>query len=189
MRYLHFMLIINYSIILFCQPALAHKVNVFAWVDGKTVHTESKFSGGKHVKDGKIEVYDHLDQKVLEGITDAQGYYGFTIPWEAKSLKIVLTAGMGHSNHWQITAAELGREPTDRKPVKEAVVPRHQRSPVAADAKEIEAIVERAVERKLIPIKAQLAEQAWGFRDIVAGIGYILGLMGLASYMHNRKKT
>jgi nickel transport protein len=47
--------------------------------------------------------------------------------------------------------------------------------------------VESAVEKKLAPIKAQLAEQAWGLRDIMAGIGYILGLVGLASYLHHRK--
>jgi hypothetical protein len=47
--------------------------------------------------------------------------------------------------------------------------------------------VARVVEKELAPLKAQLAEQAWGLRDIVAGIGYILGLMGLASYVHYRK--
>jgi nickel transport protein len=49
--------------------------------------------------------------------------------------------------------------------------------------------VERALERKLAPIRSQLAEQRWTFRDILAGLGYILGLMGLASYIHYRKQT
>ena len=31
-------------------PAAAHKVIVFAWVNGNTIHTESKFSGGRKVK-------------------------------------------------------------------------------------------------------------------------------------------
>ena len=36
------------------QSASAHRVNVFAWVDGDTIHVESKFSGGKKVKTGKV---------------------------------------------------------------------------------------------------------------------------------------
>ena len=38
------------------QSASAHRVNVFAWVDGDTIHVESKFSGGKKVKTGKVVV-------------------------------------------------------------------------------------------------------------------------------------
>jgi nickel transport protein len=72
---------------------------------------------------------------------------------------------------------------------KEAPSPLQRNSPCRVDLQEIETIVERAVERKLTPIKAQLAGPAWGFRDIVAGIGYILGLMGLASYLHHRKTS
>ena len=186
MRYMH--VILNVAIILICfsMPAHAHKVSVFAWVEDKTVHTQSKFSGGKKVKDGKIEVFDHLNKKVLDGVTDAQGYFAFPVNRSAKTLKVVLTAGMGHSNHWLVTAQELGYEESDQS-VQAAVQPRASNKSNLTDYDAMEKIVERAVEKKLAPIKAQLAEQAWGLRDIVAGIGYILGLMGLASYMHHRK--
>lgn len=167
-------------------PAHAHKVTVFGWVEGETIHTQSKFSGGKMVKAGKIEVFDQLDRKVLEGITDDQGEFSFSRPQDATTLKIVLTAGMGHSNHWLIAARELGSE--QRAP---APVPAESQLTDAAhahfDPQTIESIVERAIEKNLAPIKAQIANQAWGFRDIVAGIGYILGLMGLASYVQHRK--
>jgi nickel transport protein len=167
-------------------PVHAHKVTIFAWVEGETVHSESKFSGGKKVKAGKIEVFDHLNRKVLEGTTDDQGYFAFPLPKEAQTLKIVLTAGMGHGNYWEITAQELGRqnpEPSGQP----AQAPPTQDQRIQLDAQALEQIVARVVEKELAPLKAQLAEQAWGLRDIVAGIGYILGLMGLASYVHYRK--
>ncbi len=186
MRYLLFLIVLSIGIHLLSSPVYAHKVNVFAWVEGATVHTESKFSGGKKVKEGKIEVYDHLNRKVVEGATDSQGYYAFSAPPDAQTLKIVLTAGMGHSNHWQVTAEELGRKPLAEKTIPAAPSPQEHEL-AGVDAQTLETIVERAVEKKLAPIKAQLAEQAWGLRDIVAGIGYILGLMGLASYLHYRK--
>jgi nickel transport protein len=169
-------------------PVLAHKVTVFAWIEGDTIHTESKFSGGKKVKGGKIEIFDQLDRKILEGTTDDQGNFAFSRPQNATAIKIVLTAGMGHTNFWRIAAEELG----GARAVQAQPSPNPQpetTDEVHLNANAIEQIVERAVEKKLAPLKAQLAQQAWGLRDIVAGIGYILGLMGLASYIRYRKTT
>jgi len=36
--------------------AHAHRVNIFAWVEGDQIYTESKFSGGKPVQNGQIRV-------------------------------------------------------------------------------------------------------------------------------------
>lgn len=169
-------------------PAQAHKVTVFAWVEGEAIHTQSKFSGGKKVRGGKIEVFDQSDHKILEGATDDQGDFSFSRPQKATTLKIVLTAGMGHSNHWLIDTGEPGAEQTAPNPSPREPQPVDEEH-VHFDPRTIERIVERAVEKNLAPIKAQIADQAWGLRDIVAGVGYILGLMGLASYIHYRKTT
>ena len=40
------------------DSASAHRVNVFAWVEGDTIYVESKFAGGKKVTSGKIVVTD-----------------------------------------------------------------------------------------------------------------------------------
>lgn len=169
-------------------PTLAHKVTVFAWIEGNTVHTESKFSGGKRVKAGKIEIFDEADRKILEGTTDESGNFDFPRPQAAAALRIVLTAGMGHTNVWQISAEELSGDKLEHSHV-HSTPPLPTTDAAPLDAAAIEAIVERAVERKLAPIKAQVAQEAWGLRDIVAGIGYIIGLMGLASYIQFRKKA
>lgn len=179
-------------------PAYGHKVSIFAWVESGKVHTESKFSGGKRVKGGKIEAFDHQGQRIHTGTTNDEGYHGFAVPAGAKELKIVLTAGMGHTNHWTIRAEELGAaEPHDSttinqgQPATASSLPPTaiDSSPNGLDAQAIETIVERALERKLAPIRSQLAEQRWTIGDLFAGLGYILGLMGLASYVHYRKQT
>lgn len=179
-------------------PAYGHKVSIFAWVEAGTVHTESKFSGGRRVKGGKIEAFDHLGRSIHTGTTDDQGYHSFAVPAGAKELKIVLIAGMGHTNHWTIHAEELGVADTaddttlnqDQPAVASSPAPiATNRSSNGLDAQAIETIVERALERKLAPIRSQLADQGWTLRDILAGLGYILGLMGLASYVHYRKQT
>ena len=123
-------------------------------------------------------------------MTDKHGRFDFPIPSDARSLKVVMTSGMGHSNHWTVTAQELGTTvPLVDNSAPPVDTPKTIGNSAHLDAKAIESIVERALERKLAPLKAQMAEQAWGFRDIVAGLGYILGLMGLASYMHHRRKS
>lgn len=88
----------------FCatHPALAHKVNIFAYIDGSIVYTESYFSDGRPVIKGKIEVIDHAKQLLLRGTTDKQGFFTFPLPTNEGPLIIVLDAGLGHKNSFTI---------------------------------------------------------------------------------------
>ncbi|MBU4401100.1 MAG: hypothetical protein KKE86_17450, partial [Planctomycetes bacterium] len=55
----------------FTTPALAHRVLVFAYAEGGTIHTESKFIPDTPVRQGKILVQDQKTGKVLlSGQTD-----------------------------------------------------------------------------------------------------------------------
>ncbi len=176
------------AILLSAATALAHRVMVFAWVEAQTVHTESKFSGGKLVKGGRIEVFDQAHKKVTQGLTDDRGRFDFSIPQGARQLDIVLTTSMGHTGRWTVSAQELGATvalPDPQKP--DAPVKASTYGTPGLNAEAIEAIVERSLEKKLAPLRAQIAAQSWGLRDIVAGLGYILGLMGLASYLRYRR--
>ncbi len=52
-------------------------------------------------------------------------------------------------------------------------------------------LVEKIVERKLQPIQRRLAESQENkisLIDILGGLGYIIGLVGLAAYFQNRKR-
>ena len=182
-------------------PAVhAHKVTVFAWAEGDRIFTESKFSGGKMVKAGKVEVFDSGGNLLLEGLTDDKGAFDFKAP-AITDLKIVLTAGMGHQNSWLISAAELGEGEiatvaTHETPSEPAVVDiqREKIPPVAVPgvtAREIEAIVARQLEEKIRPLMRMVAasqEKGPTMSEIVGGIGYIIGLVGLGAYVRYRKE-
>jgi nickel transport protein len=178
-------------LLLLAAPAHAHKVTVFAWVENGTVHTESKFGGGRPVVQGRIEVFDPQGRRVLEGTTDDQGLLSFDLP-QPGDLKIVLNAGMGHGNHWWLRAADnAAGDPNPisdeaaaaRKPNEaEAIIPAE-----CPDAGEVRQIVLQALDTRLAPLEARLAEQRPPWRDIAAGIGYILGLMGVAVIIRNTK--
>lgn len=90
-------------------PALAHRVTIFAYAEGNTIHTESKFVPSTPVKQGKVLVLDaKTGKELLTGQTDDQGKFSFTVPAEAASqkmdLKIVVEAAMGHRGEWLLKA-------------------------------------------------------------------------------------
>jgi nickel transport protein len=186
--------------------ASAHKVTVFAWVDGDTIHTQSKFSGGKRVKDAPILVYDAKDKLLLQGKSDENGMFSFKIP-QRTALKIVLKASMGHMAEWKLQAEELGAES------KIAVQSTGEKAPLATasdsvgiqknldgsgpakislNRHEIEEIINDSLDKKLRPITQMLADAMNpqpGFTEIMGGLGYILGLVGIALYFANRKRN
>lgn len=87
------------------HPALAHKVNIFAYIDGTTVYTESYFSDGRPVIGGKIEVRDDAKQLLFQGNTDKQGFCTFPLPTNKGPLSIVLDAALGHKNSFILKQA------------------------------------------------------------------------------------
>jgi len=189
-------------------PALvsAHNVTVFAWVDGDTIHSQSKFSGGKRVKNAPILVYDFKDVLLLEGKTDENGMFSFKIP-KKTALKIVLKASMGHLAVWKLRAEELDEaesktaaEPTGMKApleTKSGSVDIQEKSEssgptkISLERQEIEKIINASLDKKLAPITEILADSIQrgpGFTEIMGGIGYIFGLVGVALYFANRKR-
>jgi len=178
--------------------AHAHRVNIFAWVEGDNIYTESKFSSGKLVHNGQIRVLGPDGTQLLEGATDDQGIFNFPIPQQS-DLTVEVSAGSGHRNTWRITADELGGtnvRPSDKKQAGEDSAQPPPPATLSASEKlsteQLEQVIGRVVDEKIAPINRRLAElqtQGPSVRDIIGGIGYILGLIGLAAFIHSRKTS
>jgi len=169
-------------------PALAHKVMIFAWVEEDTVFTESKFSGGKKAINAPVVIFDKDGKKLLEGKTDNKGEFSFKIP-KVSDLRIVLNAAMGHKAEWTVTESEI-REAGAIVGKKKAAEPS---GPIAVglSKKEVQKIVEDSLDKKLRPIVRMITEsknKGPSLTEIIGGIGYIFGLMGIALYFINRGK-
>ena len=192
--------------------ASAHRVNIFAFVDGDAVQVECGFNRSQKVTQGTVEVFDATTGvQLLQGTTDDNGVFRFPVTAELRKaghdLNIRIIAGEGHQNDWTVAADELASSGTPKAvAVAAAEVPATPASLVAGQAApsaaapvaavsggatpaEIERIVDAALDAKLSPIKRMLAEQTEAgpnLRDIIGGIGWIFGLIGVAAYFRRR---
>ena len=178
--------------------AFAHKVNVFAYAEGGKVHAEGYFADGGRCAGCRVVVKDMRGVIITEGVTDGNGAFSFDIP-KAGDIKVVLEAGTGHRGEYALKESEMkaAREQvsrTDKAPVKEAgTCPLTPAAPVAcSDVEGIRDVVEEAVEVKLKPVYAMLADMKEAqskpsLMGIIGGVGYIAGLMGVVMYMKSRK--
>lgn len=198
-------------LMVFCLPGqgLAHRVNVFAYVEGDTVHVECSYSKSDRVRFGDIQVKNAATGKVyLTGKTDAKGNFAFKVPAEARAakadLQIHLNAGEGHQNTWLVKADEyLNAAPTSdatKTPVAptakaDTAQPAATTAASLGDAAALRAIVtnavDTAVEKKIAPLRRMLLDQEEkgpGAREIFGGIGYLVGIAGIVAYLRSRKE-
>ncbi len=195
--------------LLLSGTANAHKVMIFAWVEGDTIHTESKFSGGKKVKGGRITVSDKQGNLLLEGKTNDRGEFSFKVP-KKTTMIISLNAGMGHRADWTVPEEEIEEvtteqsqpsapKETDETEQKKVIQPTTVSGITIEDIQlTVEKLLDRRInttekniDKKLKTIIKMLTEsrdKGPSVNDILGGIGYILGLVGLGAYIKYRKK-
>jgi nickel transport protein len=179
--------------------ASAHKVNVFAWVEGDTVQVEGYFAGKKKAQNSLVEVFDSSGEKLLDGRTDQQGEFSFKIP-KKTDLKIVLTASMGHKNDFVIPLSELGEVSPNKatesnghtvpKPSEQKIV--SGQTTLAVDFAQIESVLDKVLDPKLTTLSKLIREtrqEGPTVSEVIGGIGCISGLMGVALYFICKKKS
>ena len=175
----------------------AHRVNIFAWVEGDTVLVECKYPDGREVYEGVIRVLDSAGKELLNGKTNTKGEFSFKAP-KQDDLTIVLEAGMGHRADWPLSKQDLA--PAGESAVPSAPAPKTEApSPAAKESAPgaasplpagIDQAIEKALDKKLAPVMRMLAEmreQKVRLTDVLGGIGYIIGLIGVAAYF--KRKT
>lgn len=185
--------------------ARAHQVYVFAWVEGNTVYTESYFGGKRKVAGGTVRVYDPSGEEIVSGETDREGMFSFPLPGRM-DLRVVLEASTGHRAEYRLGSDEIPAGRVSQKPgpqedqeegkgrvVRRGDEPRGTAGnrETAVDAEAVRIVVERALDERLNPLVRSVArlreERGPGVTEILGGIGYIVGLMGVYLYARSRK--
>jgi nickel transport protein len=184
------------AVVLSAGLAGAHKTNVFAYVEDGRLMGEGYFPGGGKAQGCQVEVFDAGGKLLGTAKTDAQGQFSMPLPQGRAPFKVILKAGEGHRADYSLSAQELGLADGGQPAPAAASAQPAAPAPAAAGAAVSQAALEkslgRLLDQKLGPIKAQLArlsgDRGISVHDVVAGLGYILGLMGLAAYMRFRRQ-
>ncbi|SFL73724.1 hypothetical protein [Halanaerobium salsuginis] len=194
--YSFFTILLLIVVLSFCfsTAVLAHRVILYAYVEGSNLEIEAGFSDGSPARLAKLEIYDKQDNLLATGETNEAGLAEVAIPART-DLKIILKAGMGHQAEYQINESEIAKD--FKQPADQTLD--NQNSAVIGSSNELSKaelreIVAEEVSREVKPLRKQIAkliteQEKPGISEILGGIGYIIGLMGVALYFISRKRS
>ncbi|CAO0821873.1 nickel transport protein [Desulfarculales bacterium] len=175
------------------SASLAHKVNIYAYIEGGRVKGEAYFAGGDQAKDYLVEILDAQGKVAATARTGAQGEFSLPLPAGAPGpLKVVLKASMGHQGGYTLDAAEgPGPGLAQAETVRHGSVPTVQMGVNTSIKGDLEERLGRLLDQRLQPLTTQIAklnaERSVTVHDVMAGLGYILGLLGLTAYLKARR--
>ena len=194
-------------VLLPAAPTYAHRLNIFACTEGEQIVGSAYFAGGGRPANMNVLVLNPGGRELGRAITNAEGEFTFT-PTHSVDHHFVINTGDGHRAEFVVPADELpaGRDepvaatasnvPTvDDLPSKSDKTASPADQPASAaprvDEAALERIVRSAVSKEVAPLRQQLDEQAVQvrMRDVIGGIGYIVGLAALTYYLVRRRSN
>jgi nickel transport protein len=172
--------------------AKAHKVVVYTYVEGMKICGQGIFSRGNVAKGADVFLLDHYNQKVAQTKTDSSGEFSFTVN-KKSDYTIRLNAGEGHGATSEIKRTEFNSSSVNTDNSNKAEnssmeVSTSEKSTAALKPSNSNAEL-KAIKRKLDNILTRLEslEAETRYRDILGGVGYILGIFGISFYLIKRK--
>lgn len=155
--------------------ALAHDVHLFAAFEGEVVHGRAYFAGGDAAAGLTVNVFTKEGMPLGASETDAEGRFTY-VPEQEGPLRFVVETLDGHRA--SLTVAFVKDEVSE-----DIDIEYHTPSSV-----EFQEIIERAVAHEVAPVLEELdrLENRIRFRDVLGGLGYIVGVMGLIVFWKAR---
>ncbi len=166
----------------FSTQGWAHKVLANAYSDGELIEGEIGFSNGEMAPAGTlVEVYVE-DKKVGETLTEEEGLFTFK-PSVIASHSFKADLGSGHVANFTLPGDELGES------LPAEITGTQSGSTSAVSNQELATLIQKAVAQQVIPLRKEIIalKEKKTFHDILGGIGYIMGLFGLAAWMSSRR--
>ena len=186
-----------------CQSEIsyAHRVNIFAWTAAGSIEAECAFSGGNPAQNSPVSVLDTATGQILATEkTNSEGHCIFAITDSMrnapKGLTLQVNAGSGHLGKWTIEASELNQTqaqaPAQEQTIDSSRADAAPSQPAASQPESLTISTEIAALRADIASLhreiASLKNDEPSVRDIVGGLGWIAGLVGVACWFSARRK-
>ena len=182
-------------LLIFFSPAtiLAHSMDVFAKVEGKTIQGKANYHDGTPVKNGDVKAFDPSGEEIGRTKTDNEGKFILEARFHC-DYRLLVDAGDGHGGEYTISAKVL---PEDLPPHGPSVFSTdqthsqaesdlqhahsHSEDTATGDSKADSALL-KEIHADVDALQDQLDvyEHRLRFRDILGGIGFIIGIAGVA---------
>lgn len=197
------------------KPAAAHRLQVFAAAAGDVIEGSAYFAGGAPAVGVRVRI-ESADGRVLAEIAPAaDGSFSYHAKAPVDH-RVVVRSADGHRAQWLVGALELAPAfgeagdmnlsaagasgesgiasvtATDLAVKGPAADSAPELGPAMHETAKLDsaliAALERAVARQVRPLREELAasDARAGLRDVLGGIGYIVGLAGLALWWRCR---
>lgn len=173
--------------------AEAHSIYIFAYPENSQICTSSYFGGKAKVRGGRVSMVTASGEVLATARTDEQGNACFARPEIVQDLIFRVEAGGGHQAEFKLPAAEIWAEDSPGGESK----PLGNQAYAAVDAEPStvcgEGLTRDDLHKALSPIMVKLAEMESeqnsrvGLRDVVGGLGWLIGLAGAAFWAAGRK--
>lgn len=170
--------------------ARAHRVNVFAWMEGGHLLVEGNFGKGRPARDAVVEVFGQADQ-VLQaaGATNASGQARLPVSEVAlaQGLRVVLRAGEGHQGEWLLEPSSQAA-PTPEPALSPSAQASHEVAPDVGMQRDLDALRHEvaALSSRVAALEQQLAQPEPGLLQALAGVAIIFGLGGMVALLRRR---
>lgn len=163
------------------RSAAAHQLSVFAYVEGRSIQGEVFVPDGTAIANATVTAFGPQAQKLGETRTDGDGHFSLEAPFRC-DYRLAVSDGHGHSAEYLLSADEL---PDDLPPLaaSPAKAQASQGTKPASGDSSVRGELE-SLRKQVILLRKDLSafQQEIRFRDLLGGIGFILGLTGVASY-------
>ncbi len=187
------LIVLSGMVAAWAPSALAHRLKLFATAEGTTITGYAYFPGGGRAKRQTVQVLDAAGRRLGEVKTNDAGEFSFEATVRCDHRFIIETPD-GHRSTFLVEAADLPQglaapaSAAKEEPAKEpAAAPEQEAQPPPSTGppSAVEQVVEDAVARKIRPLQEQIErlEERRRVQDILGGVGYIIGLAGIAFYL------
>ncbi|MGE4266682.1 MAG: hypothetical protein AB7F25_04560 [Deferribacterales bacterium] len=150
------------------STASAHKLNILAFAENNVLTVNSYFADGTPCRECAFQVLDADGKVFAGGKLDNNGEFSKNgeMPTE---MKIIVDGGMGHRAEQSITSsAETNMAYEEPAPS------------TSVDTTQIRQLIREELSKQTAELKAEIDKGRSHLDMIIAGIGYILGIFGIA---------
>lgn len=180
------------------SPAAAHKLKVFAAVEGQAVRGYAFFIGGGRPEGSAWVAKDAAGARIADGTTDAQGRFAFDLPAAVSGdVTVTVDTHEAHIASVRLAAARLrgaaAAPAAPGTPASAAPAVPATAAPAAGAARDdaqLATLVSAAVQREVEPLleRIEVMDARLRFTDILSGLFLIIGLAGIGLWARGRRR-